>query len=56
MNYYEALEVPSTASADVINDQYQILANKWHPDKNRGNTAAAERFKLIGEAYQSLTG
>ncbi|KAF8321995.1 uncharacterized protein EI90DRAFT_3157815 [Cantharellus anzutake] len=54
MNYYEALEVPSTASADTIKHQYKHLARIWHPDKNRGNAAASERFKLISEAYEIL--
>jgi len=32
------------------------MALKWHPDKNPGNQAEAERmFKIIAEAYEVLS-
>ncbi len=43
------------ASADEIKRAFRRLAIKYHPDKNRGDEAAAERFKEINEAYAVLS-
>jgi hypothetical protein len=53
--YYECLEVTSNAETGVIKRQYYLLARKYHPDKNPGDTEAAEKFKNIAEAYQVLS-
>jgi DnaJ domain len=53
--YYECLEVSSNAESGVIKRQYYLLARKYHPDKNPGDTEAAEKFKNIAEAYQVLS-
>ena len=55
MFYYECLEVSSNAESGVIKRQYYLLARKYHPDKNPGDTEAAEKFKNIAEAYQVLS-
>ncbi len=34
-NYYEILEVPYDASIFDIENAYQKLAMKWHPDKHK---------------------
>src|SRR6267378_833497 len=54
-DYYKALGVPETASADEIKKAYRRLAKKHHPDANPNNTGASERFKEISEAYSVLT-
>lgn len=50
-NYYAILGVRTTANAEEIKSAYRLLAKKYHPDKNHGNTAAEEKFKEIQAAY-----
>jgi len=55
-NYYEILEVSETASPEVIERVYKLLAKKHHPDVNPGNKKEAEeKFKLITAAYDVLS-
>ena len=51
---YEVLGVSRSASADDIKKAYRALARKHHPDVNKSDPAAEERFKAIGEAYAVL--
>lgn len=53
-DYYKALGVSKTASQDEIKKAYRKLAIKYHPDKNKGDQAAEDRFKDIAEAYEVL--
>lgn len=55
MFYYDALEVPADAEASVIKRRYYILARKYHPDKVGDDKEAAEKFKVVAEAYQVLS-
>ncbi len=54
-NYYDILGVDKKASADEIKSAYRKLAMKYHPDRNQGNAEAAERFKEINEANETLS-
>ncbi|MGE0883720.1 MAG: molecular chaperone DnaJ [Blastocatellales bacterium] len=54
-DYYKALGVSRTASADDIRKAYRRLARKHHPDVNPGDKAAEEKFKKISEAYDVLS-
>ena len=54
-DYYEVLGVPKTASADEIKKAHRKLALKYHPDRNKYNKEAEERFKEIQEAYDILS-
>src|ERR1700740_2002 len=54
-DYYKTLGVPKTAKAAEIKKAYHALARKYHPDANRGNADAEERFKEITEAYNVLS-
>jgi len=54
-DYYSVLGVERTADAATIKKAYRKLAQKYHPDKNPGDTKAEERFKEITEAYAVLS-
>ncbi len=54
-DYYEVLGVNKSASADQIKSAYRKLAVKHHPDKNKGDKAAEEKFKEASEAYHVLS-
>ncbi|KAI0128909.1 tetratricopeptide, partial [Xylariales sp. AK1849] len=54
-DYYKILNVAKDADDSTIKKAYRKLAIVHHPDKNPGDDAAAERFKDIGEAYETLS-
>ena len=54
-DYYEILGVPRNATQEEIKKAYRKLAMKYHPDRNRGNKEAEEKFKEINEAYAVLS-
>ncbi|MEP6732204.1 MAG: J domain-containing protein [bacterium] len=53
-DYYAVLGVPASATQDEIKKKYRKLAAKHHPDKNPNDPKAADTFKGISEAYQTL--
>ena len=54
-DYYQVLGVDQNASETKIKEAYRRLAFKYHPDRNRDNTSAAEMMKKINEAYAVLS-
>lgn len=56
-NYYDELEISKTASKEVIEKVYKVLAKKYHPDTTQESDklAAEEKFKIISEAYEILS-
>lgn len=56
---HEVLGVSKNATQDEIKTAYRKLAKQYHPDRYIGNPLAdlaAEKFKEINEAYDTLTG
>jgi DnaJ-class molecular chaperone len=51
---YDILGVSRTASADEIKRAYRRLAKEHHPDRNRGDKSAEQRFKEIQAAYDVI--
>ena len=49
-DYYDVLGVSKNSSTDQIKTAYRKLAVKYHPDKNKGDKAAEEKFKEASEA------
>jgi molecular chaperone DnaJ len=54
LDYYEVLTVERNADQDTIKKTYRKLAMQYHPDKNPGDKAAEEKFKLAASAYEVL--
>ena len=54
-DYYKVLGVGKDASAADIKKSYRKLARRHHPDANKGDSAAEEKFKEISEAYHVLS-
>jgi len=54
-DYYAALGVPRGASEEDVKKAYRKLAMQYHPDRNKGDKKAEEKFKDISEAYAVLS-
>ncbi|MDR3035880.1 MAG: molecular chaperone DnaJ [Kitasatospora sp.] len=54
-DYYKVLGVPKDATPAEIKKTYRKLAREFHPDANKGDAKAEERFKDISEAYDVLS-
>ena len=54
-NYYDILGVDKKATPEQIKAAYRKLAMKYHPDRNQGDAEAAEKFKEINEANETLS-
>ena len=53
-DYYQALGVNKSASADEIKKAYRKLALQYHPDRNKGKDAEG-KFKEVTKAYEVLS-
>lgn len=54
-DYYKILGVAENASKADIKKAYRKLAQRYHPDANKGDAAAEARFKEISEAHATLS-
>ncbi|CAH0017256.1 unnamed protein product [Clonostachys rhizophaga] len=52
---YDALGVKPDATQDEIKKGYRKSALKFHPDKNKDNPKAEEKFKEASQAYEILS-
>jgi len=52
---YTLLGVPRTADDAAIKKAYRKLAKELHPDRNKDNPKASERFSKVTQAYDLLT-
>uniref|UniRef100_A0A8D2J9W6 DnaJ homolog subfamily A member 3, mitochondrial n=1 Tax=Varanus komodoensis TaxID=61221 RepID=A0A8D2J9W6_VARKO len=53
-DFYQILGVPRTASQKEIKKAYYQLAKKYHPDTNKDDPKAKEKFAQLAEAYEVL--
>ena len=51
---YKVLEIDRNAADDEVKKAYRDMCRKYHPDKNPGNKAAEEMFKIVQEAYSQI--
>jgi len=54
-DYYKILGVSKTASQEEIKKAYRKLALKYHPDRNKEDLQAEDKFKELSEAYAVLS-
>lgn len=54
-DFYEVLGVSRNAAPEDIKKAYRQMARKYHPDVNREDPNAGEKFKEISDAYEILS-
>lgn len=54
-DFYKILNVRKSASTNEIKKAYRKLAKELHPDKNKDDPSASEKFQDLGAAYEILS-
>lgn len=53
--HYDNLKVARNAPPEVIRAAYKTLSQKFHPDRNPGNSEAARIMSIINSSYEVLS-
>ena len=53
-NHYEILKLPMHATKADLKRQFYVLSKETHPDVNRQDPRASDRFAQISESYSIL--
>ena len=54
-NYWSLLGVSPNCDSSELKSAFRKEARRWHPDLNKNDVNAEERFKLINQAYAILS-
>jgi DnaJ family protein B protein 11 len=54
-DFYKILNVPRNANLNQIKKAYRKLAKEFHPDRNKDDPSAQEKFQDLGAAYEVLS-
>ncbi len=54
-DFYKILGIGYNANRKAIQKAFHKLAKELHPDRNPQNKSAEEKFKLVSEAYKTLS-
>jgi curved DNA-binding protein CbpA len=55
IDYYATLGIKRNANASDIKQAYRKMVFRYHPDRNPDDGLAAEKFKEVLEAYETLS-
>ena len=55
INYYKILKIENKANEAEIKKAFRKLAKIYHPDKNNGSADSEQNFKIILNAYETLS-
>ncbi len=53
--YWSLLGLSPSSTSDELKQAFIREAKRWHPDLNRDNRNAEERFKWVNESYKVLS-
>ncbi|KAK7590111.1 hypothetical protein V9T40_001724 [Parthenolecanium corni] len=54
-DFYKILGVSRAATTNQVKKAYRLLARELHPDKNKDDPNASEKFQDLGAAYEVLS-
>jgi len=54
-HHYKTLGIPPSSSLAEIKKAYKVLALKFHPDRNNGDSKSEAKFREVAEAYSALS-
>lgn len=54
-DFYKILDVKKSANTNEVKKAYRKLAKELHPDKNKDDPQASEKFSDLSAAYEVLS-